>query len=329
MMLLNWNELISEISSLNGKRIFITFHSVGDTDSVSSAFGLASLFSKATISSPDYITSNSKRILYAFGYDPSAISTDFPYKPDAIIMVDVNNYSDCGKFSEKLREYESKIIVIDHHAPSNDNLKGFNDEGYNSTASIVYKLLKALKTNPSEKLAALLAAGIISDSAEFKNSTPDTFIQLGELFKIAKTDYVKVHNLISNVGDVNGRLLTFEDLQNAHIEIYNDILVVTGIAHSHPNLAADNAIKCGVDLALFYSVSDSEVSFSSRLRPTLDQKYGIHLGKISQKLAYILEGSGGGHPCAAGAFGNRIESADIFMEAFMNEILHLIKGGSK
>ena len=329
MINIRFEELISELKSISSKKVLITFHSVGDTDSVSSAFGIASLMENAVISTPDYITSNSKKILDSLGYKLSDVSKDFDDSFDAVIMVDVNNYADCGRFAAVLKKYGDKLISIDHHAPSEDNIRAYNDESFNSTASIVYSILKNLNAPITKNLASLLAAGIISDSAEFKNSMPDTFIQLGELFKIAGTNYVEMLDLISSVGDVNGRHLTFKDLQSSSSEVYDNMLVVHGKAHSHPGLAADHAIKCGVDLAIFYSISESEVSFSSRLRPPLDIKYKIHLGKISQKLAYLLEGNGGGHPCAAGAFGSKKESSQIFIDAFINEVLSALNGGIK
>ncbi|MCL4388281.1 MAG: DHH family phosphoesterase [Candidatus Marsarchaeota archaeon] len=326
MIKMSIDEMVSELNALASKKVCITFHSVGDTDSVSSAFGIASILGNATIATPDYITSNSRRILELFGYDPSSISTSIGQDFDAVILVDVNNYEDCGSFSEILKSYGSKVLVIDHHAPNNSPIRGYNDENYNSAASIVYAILKKLNYHIGPNLASLLAAGIISDSAEFKNSMPDTFIQLGELLKLAGTDYMDILTRISLVGDVNGRHATFVDIQESHAEVYNNLLVVRGKAHSHSNLAADNAIRCGVDLALFHSFNDSEVSFSSRLRPTLDSKYGIHLGKISQKLAYLIDGTGGGHPCAAGAFGKKEEAWSVFEETFLNEVLKLVGG---
>jgi nanoRNase/pAp phosphatase (c-di-AMP/oligoRNAs hydrolase) len=326
MIKMGFDEIVSELKALATKKVCITFHSVGDTDSVSSAFGIASIIQGAKIATPDYITSNSRRILELFGYDPSSISTSIEDGLDAVVMVDVNNYEDCGSFSEALKRYGDKVMAIDHHVPSQSPIRGYNDENYNSAASIVYAILKKLGILINQDLASLLAAGIISDSAEFKNSMPDTFIQLGELLKIAGTDYMDILTRISPVGDVNGRRATFADLQESHAEVYNNLLVVRGKAHSHSNLAADNAIRCGVDFALFHSSNNSEVSFSARLRPTLDSKYGIHLGKIAQKLAYLIGGTGGGHPCAAGAFGKKEEGWSIFEETFVNEVLKLVGG---
>ena len=45
------------------KRTLLTFHSIGDTDSISSAFALLKFFNNATIATPDFITGNSRRIL--------------------------------------------------------------------------------------------------------------------------------------------------------------------------------------------------------------------------------------------------------------------------
>ena len=71
MRAIDLNELKRIIASHKSVRTMITFHSIGDTDSVASAFSLAEYFSCATIATPDYITSNSKHMLDKLGFDSS------------------------------------------------------------------------------------------------------------------------------------------------------------------------------------------------------------------------------------------------------------------
>ena len=88
------------------------------------------------------------------------------------------------------------------------------------------------------------------------------------------------------------------------------------------NMDADDAIKVGADVSLFYSISSNEISFSARLRPLLDKERGIHLGKVMASLAPIIKGHGGGHPCAAGAYGRESDAAQEFVNSFISTVLN-------
>jgi nanoRNase/pAp phosphatase (c-di-AMP/oligoRNAs hydrolase) len=328
MPYINFEGLISELKASKNARAMLTFHSIGDTDAVSSAISLSGFFPNHIIAKPDAITSNSTRILRKLGFDEHTITSGFPEGIETIVLFDVNNVEGCGKFRGQLERFAGKIIVIDHHKPMEDkpNLHIFSDESYNSTASIVYEIMKRLIIKIEDKDAKLLSMGIMSDSAEFKNATSLTFSQLGELFKIGKTDYITLLVEMEHISPPQERIKTVSDLFNASAFVENGILFVKGNAHSYSNLAADDAIRIGADVALFHSVSKEEVSFSARLRPTLDKKYGIHLGAIMKKLAPIIDGNGGGHPCAAGAYGKDTSKSKEFANAFIIEIQKFVRG---
>jgi nanoRNase/pAp phosphatase (c-di-AMP/oligoRNAs hydrolase) len=57
------NSLKETLRSYKDKRVLLTFHSVGDTDSIASALALQKYFKNASIATPDFITSNSRRTL--------------------------------------------------------------------------------------------------------------------------------------------------------------------------------------------------------------------------------------------------------------------------
>ncbi len=311
------------------KRVLLTFHSFGDTDSVSSAVALSKYFGNSIVATPDIITANCGRIMKRLGLDPSRIKSTFDDKADIIFMLDVNNFEDCGSFRYKLEESKKPIVIIDHHSPKeipNDNVHVMNDEGYNSAASIVYKLLGSLGADIDPVTAKMLLAGIISDSAELKNTTALTFIQIGELLKTAKTEYTQFLEEIAHVAEAEARAKTMEDVRRATMDIRDNMLFVYGSAHAHANLAADAAIKMGADVALFDTDNGKEFSVSARLRSPLDKKYGIHLGQIMKMLAPMIRGSGGGHPCAAGAYGPSGATAGNVTDRFIEEILRRVKG---
>jgi nanoRNase/pAp phosphatase (c-di-AMP/oligoRNAs hydrolase) len=324
MHAIDFAELGRIVRSHKSARTIITFHSIGDTDSVASAFSLAECFSNATVAAPDFITSNSKHILDRLGFPSGAIKDTFDESAEFIVMVDVNNFEDCGAFKDKLASASQEILIVDHHATQKigkDSLFSFNDEAYNSTSSIVFDLLKALGSKIDGKTAELLASGIVSDSAEFKNSSPNTFIQIGELLKLANKDYEALLMDMRHTVSPENRLDSIKNLFSSEVTIKSNLVFIIGKGF-RANIAADDAIRVGADVALFYSISSREISFSARMRPLLDKERNIHLGRVMVALAPIIKGHGGGHPCAAGAYGSNLSAAQEFIDSFMKVMLN-------
>ena len=56
------------------------------------------------------------------------------------------------------------------------------------------------------------------------------------------------------------------------------------------------------------------------MRSTLDTKFSLHLGKVMQGVGSIIGGNGGGHPCAAGAYGPRKEQAEKALDYVVGQI---------
>ncbi len=320
---IDFESLKSIVKSNRDKRVMLTFHSIGDTDSISSAFGLIKFFKNGKMAAPDFITGNSKRILDRLGFNQDEIATEFDENADMVVLLDVNNFEDCGRFKTKLENFKNTILIIDHHTPNNikkENVYTFNDESYNSAASIVYELIKSEGIIIEKNLANLLATGIISDSAEFRNAFPKTFIQMGELLEKSGTDYQSILLEMHHIASLKTREEFIKDLFNSNIMISNEMLMLCGKTAIHSNKTADDGIKIGADLSLFYTIREKEISFSARLRPPLDKTKGINLGKIMKALGPIIEGKGGGHPCAAGAYGPGTQKANTFIESFFEEI---------
>lgn len=317
-------ELADVIARYRERRAMITFHSVGDTDALSSAFILSKLFRSCTIATPDRITSNSRRMLRDNGYNLDTIATAFDLEAELIVLVDVNNFEGCAMFAEYLETTKSQILIIDHHAPipiTAENVTAFNDETHNSAASIIFDLMEMIGERLNEHEARLLLMGIISDSAEFKNSTPKTFTQIGKLLQIGNTDYPSLLEQMFIEPDPRTRERSIRDLFGAKVLIGKGLLILYGSTLGPANIAADNAIRVGADLAIFRSEHGNEVSLSARLKPPADRRYNLHLGKIMKRLSTIINGTGGGHACAAGAYGTRKDAGDRFIEEFIKVVL--------
>jgi nanoRNase/pAp phosphatase (c-di-AMP/oligoRNAs hydrolase) len=318
--------LVRILHSYGSKRGMLTFHSMGDTDAIASAIILSKFFKTATVATPDFITSHSKSLLHRLGIDPNSMTNVFDDRADVVVLCDVNNIEDCGPFAEKLDHFEGELLVVDHHAPKTISRQAsvYDDEGYNSTSSIVFDAVEKSDMRLTGSEADLLALGIISDSAEFMNSTPLTFAQIGKLLQISGSSYVSLQQILKSTPSTEERRRSIEELSSAEKRVVEGVLFVYGRASYQANHMADDAIRVGADVSLFYTISDTEISFSARMRPSLASN-GIHLGEVMKSLAHILDGSGGGHPAAAGAYGSAKDRAKEFTDSFITDVVKRLK----
>ena len=303
------NEILSFIKDRTKKRTWITFHSIGDRDCVGASIAMKSIFENAQISTPDFITNNSKSMLRRINL-LKEIKTSMPKDPELIIILDANRFELLGSFEDRIKNNKNcEVLFIDHHEfPSIPEYKNnnyvFNDEKYNSASSIVYEIVKGFGIQLENETAMALLNGIIADSANFQNADSTTFMQISELLKLCKMDYQKVVGIHQNT-PMATRKNVMEDLFNAKIDQAGEFIIVEGLALYHANLAAEAALNVGADAAIFWSVKNNEVSLSARLRSPLDKEQNLHLGKIMDSVGAMLDGTGGGHPCAAGAYGKK------------------------
>lgn len=303
------NEILSFIKDRTKKRTWITFHSIGDRDCVGASLAIKSIFESAQISTPDFITNNSKSMLRRINL-LKEIKTSIPKDPELIIILDANRFELLGSFENYVKNNKNcEVLFIDHHEfPSMPGYKNnnyvFNDEQYNSASSIVYEIVKRFGIQLEKEVAMALLNGIVADSANFQNADSTTFMQISELLKLCKMNYQKIIGIHQNIPSPT-RKNVMEDLFNAKIDQAGEFIIIEGLALYHANLAAEAALNIGADAAVFWSIKNNEVSLSARLRSPLDKEYNLHLGKVMDNIGAMLEGTGGGHPCAAGAYGKK------------------------
>jgi nanoRNase/pAp phosphatase (c-di-AMP/oligoRNAs hydrolase) len=320
---LNFTELQEFLKANIQKRFLLTFHSIGDRDGVGSAVALSVYLKNSEVRTPDFITNNARRMLDQVGYK-GKIDKASTKGIDIIVVLDANNLEALSSFKEDVKAFEGTVVFIDHHLlPTQSDKKylTFSDETYNSTASIIYDLMKSLGIGINKKTAILLLNGIISDSADFRNATAYTFKQVGELLDIANISYSDILEYFHENIPLHSRYDLINDIYSSKVEIVGKYLLIYGQASMHANVVADIAMKLGADASLFWLISDKEASISARLRSPLDKKLSIHLGRVMQSISKTLEGNGGGHPCAAGAYGPNKEMIGKAVE----EALILIK----
>ncbi len=322
---IDFKALCKTIESYKGRKVGITFHSIGDRDGVSSAVALAEYFEDATVATPDFITRSARRMLDDLGLNKK-ITTSLG-NPDIMIILDTNTLEPLGRLKEKAHRAD-EVLFIDHHAiPRNPDPRStlFNDESFNSTASIVCRLFDEIGFGLDENTAKLLLYGIAADSADFKNATSLTFKQVSNLLDISRSDYSDILFEMSSVSSSKVRYQQIKEIFNSDLEVYGDYVLVCGETSLHANEAAERSLAMGADVSIFWAIRKNEISISGRMSPGLDKKLSIHLGKIMQDAAPFIEGNGGGHPCAAGAYGPKITGAGAAVSKILSEIRERMK----
>lgn len=324
------NDLLNFLIHNKEKKFLITFHSMGDRDCIGAAIGLQEYLSNSVIAMPDILTSTSRRVLEALSQKPEILVNKIPKDIFGVIVVDANTLEALGDFGSKVKAAKKSILFIDHHLPhKEDNTKAlsFSDEGFNSTSSLVAFLLHKLGVKPSRDSAICILNGIIADSFDFYNMHTLTFRQVAEQLEFAGITYNKFLEEFGEKVPANNRLTSFNDLKNSTFEVVGDYLLAYGTASIHASIAAETAIKAGADAALFWMVGQKEVSISARLKPPLDKKLSLHLGKIMQDVQGTIGGSGGGHPGAAGAYGPNKANAKKAVDKILFQLKDRLKRG--
>lgn len=318
---INLRELSEILEQNRDRKVVLTFHTVGDRDGVGAAVALSSYFSEAAVITPDFITNNARRMLDKSG-NKQKIKGKLPDNVDLIIVLDTNTTEQLGRIKKAVKAAKGKVIFIDHHLRPKkpEEATFFDSEGYNSASSIVYELLKRLNHQIDASTAMLLLNGIISDSADFKNSTPLTFKQVSELLTTARLTYPEVMDQFNDNSKPEEKFRLIQNLLFSKIELLNGYILMYGETATHANAVADAAIKLGADAALYWLKGDKEISVSARLRPPLDTKLSMHLGVVMQETGELLGGNGGGHPCAAGAYGPNKERGGKAIEEALRQI---------
>ncbi len=329
---LSFEELLEFFERNKGRKFLLTFHTIGDRDGVAAALGLSAMLNDSVVATPDYITNNAKHMIGKADSD-ARIGSKFPEGVEAVVILDANRLELMGKFERRLRQFKGEILFIDHHSPPDRiprNASLFNREDYNSASSIVYDVLKAGGAGIDRSRACMLINGIVADSADFQNSSAHTFMQISELLDSAGMLYSEVVENVHGAQSPEIRDMVLKDMFSANVAQYGNYLLVSGEAKFQANTAAETTLRMGADAAVFWSVRKGEASVSARLRSPLDKKLSINLGVMLGEAGRMLRGTGGGHPCAAGAFGKKKANIEEARQYVINGIMKgFLSEGSK
>ncbi|MEM3555833.1 MAG: DHH family phosphoesterase [Candidatus Micrarchaeia archaeon] len=303
------------LKSIKEKRVILLIHSLPDLDAVGSSSALSSFFKNSKIISPDQPTAKARKLLRITG---QSIAVGEKLKSDVLIILDTNSYDLLGELADEVRNFKGSKAVIDHHSIHPDSIKAEHvliDNSYASTSELVYEILKKLNWDVSEKHAVSLLCGMIDDSAGFRNARKKTFSYISELLGKTRMDYQEILRVTETDVDVSQRIALLTACQRASVERVGDYLIAKSIIGSFEAKAAEALLSLGADFSFVGCKGKREARISARMRGYLHTELGINLASdVMEKVGRILRGSGGGHPCAAGANGPHLKGFEDAME---------------
>ncbi len=327
-------EQIVELQSLlqNPKDIVITVHRGPDGDALGSALALYSVLTQSghsvTVISPNnyasflyWMKGNEDIVVFS---DQEEKAIDITNNADLIFLLDFNNLSRIGEYTEVVRESSAKKIMIDHHQDPDFDAADIviSDTKYCSTSQLLFEVIESLghKHLINKDVAECLYTGIMTDTGSFKFSsvTSRTHRVVAQLLD-AGADNAKVHDLIyDNYSTERTRLLgyclnnkmqIFQDLNSAVLSLSEEELkrfnFKKGDTEGFVNYAL--AIK-GIIFAVFITEKEGLVKLSLR------SKGGFKVNEIAKK--YF---SGGGHMNAAGGI------SDLSLEGTIEKVISIFK----
>ncbi len=304
----------------SGEEFVVLLHSLADADALGSAVGLCAALKKARIVASGGLSSSAKKMIQQTETKVSVTTIEKikqarNTKKQKMILVDANSRAMLG-------ESAGSVVfdcVVDHHSKHSDCVKAKNvfvDETASSTSEMVYEALKELNAEVNERTAVCLLAGIIADSAEFKNASGKTFSFVGELLAKTKKKYSQVREITESRPDVSQRVAVLKACQRLEFEKVGDFLIVSSSIGSFEAGAASALVEAGADVA-FVGCAGEDGRISARVSEELHGK--IDLAEIMKEIGAEFGGSGGGHAAAAGVNGLKREDVEIALERCMEK----------
>ncbi|WP_297439061.1 bifunctional oligoribonuclease/PAP phosphatase NrnA [Thermococcus sp.] len=281
-------------------------HHNADPDSLGSAIAFA-IYLKSTgvervkIGVAQSVSSYAKRLL---SLSPVPVERNPPVEEDVVVIFDTSSLEQLEPI--EVREGRT-LVVIDHHVEKEKPIRAdirVVDSSRTSTAEIVWELLKYLGVYNETAVRALLA-GIITDTANFRFANTKTFKAVSEMLEHFPIQLGEISQLVAPVSDENidqaKKMAVLKACQRLEVKKFRKYIIAVSRVSAYEALACKVFLNLGADVAIVGSEKNG-VRISARAREAL-VKRGLHLGRIMEGVGPVIQGSGGGHPGAAGANG--------------------------
>lgn len=273
------------------ENILFLCHRNADPDAIGSAFALQQVFG-GTLGVVEDLSKSGQSLADAIGADveinPSIEDFEFVVVIDASVNLQLGNV--------KLNKY----AVIDHHL---DDVLLKDAEFYiqrpiNSTAEIVWKILKNINFQINEEIALGLLLGIISDTGRFRRASPEALRAAAEILEASNLIYEDALRVLSAPMDVSHRIAVLKAASRSDVERFGNWLVATTEINAFEGSSAMALVDLGADVAFAASAHNGLCRVSGRASWEAVRK-GLNLADVMREVAKAFGGWGGGHRGAA------------------------------
>ena len=300
------------VELINGSgNILITTHTRPDGDACGSVAAMTeTLAAMGKNARPILLSPLPEWYEFLFAKRPAVLGDDVTleqlkagafFKPDLIVIVDTNSYSQLPKFTDYLKQKDCPILIIDHHVTSD----GLGDvELVESTAAaaglIIFDFLKYAGWQMPPEVTEALFVAIATDTGwfQFSNTNARVHQSCAELIDAGANPTSIYHDLYQNFSHQRFKLMTAMlatlelhfDGRYAAQHIVQADFKQTGAAHKDTENLIDECQRISsVEVsALFVELADGRVKCSLRSRGAVDVR------RVAAKFG------GGGHIMAAG-----------------------------
>ena len=304
---MNAREFLKGLQTARGA-FAVFMHNSPDPDALCSAFAVKELLKtvnpEATvyIVKPPSVGPQVKSLMKNYSLEFDSSSEELREVKN-LVVVDTSSSELTAYAKQYFDSFKGQAFIIDHHSGEGDlsleNQNVFLEKESISTSQLVYKLFKEAKVKPSKGSSSLLLSGIITDSAFFTVSTPETFRLFADLLELSGKTYVDVTAALKTDKELSERIAKLKAARRARIYSVGDFIIATSEVGSFEASAANGLISLGADAGFVYSKEKNAFVVSSRASSSFISKTGIHLGNILSEVASKLNGTGGGHAGAA------------------------------
>ena len=274
------------------KRVLYLCHRNADPDAIGSGFALREAFG-GDLAAVEGVSKTAAALMKAIGTD---VLIDPSYEGyDLVVVVDTAVGLQIGDLD--LKDY----AVVDHHQDRDliEAARFYIQRPADSTAEIVWEILKKSETLPSQKAALALVVGIITDTGRFKHAHATSFRTVAEILERSEIEYADALEVLSRIPtETSRRIAALRAASRAEIEWTNDWVVVSSEVGAFEGSSAMTLVEIGADVALVGGMHGDRCRISGRAKRNAVLA-GLDLSAIMGEVGRSHQGDGGGHRGAA------------------------------
>lgn len=283
------SEFASQIEEYD--RVLYLCHRNADPDAIGSAFALCQAFG-GTLGVADDISRLGRSVANAIGAE--VVLNPDPEKFDLVVIVDASVPLQLGSIRP------AKYAQIDHHQDRDLSLGAafYIQRPANSTAEIVWSIIRKSGAAVSREMALGLLAGIIADTGRFRRGTIESFRAVAEILETANVSYEEAQAVLSSPTEFSQRIAVLKAASRTHIEHNDPWIVVTSEVNAFEGPSAMALVEMGADAAFVAGRHNNATRISARASREATRA-GLNLADLLSEVAASMGGEGGGHKGAA------------------------------